>query len=164
MLKKLKFYRAKLDGNVTSVPMVVLFSQILGLSYMFPTIYISFLLVGFIVNIIMVKIPPISRKPDQYLQPGVIGDSDEMGTAGNGFLKSAVLAAIKHNERKKTNLNLFSGLKLTGNIWFTLEPIILVLGAAVMVIAIPVFGWLTRLRLFLMPWVYQKLLPQHLLW
>lgn len=136
--------------TVTSIPMVVVFSKILGIPQMFTTVYASFIVVGFLTNFIMVRIPPLSRKPEHYLVPHSGSYENENSQAG--ILTRAVLAAVSRNETPPGKWKWFSGLKLTGNIWFTLEPLILVLGTIAMIIAeyTPAVDWLAYPFIFIL--------------
>jgi len=131
--------------SVISVPQVALFAEVVGLPNMFLQAYISFILCILIVNIIMVRIPPISRKADSYLFTGEARQELYWSEPKQSHFKLAFdLAVTKANTVSET-LPFVSGMKTVGEIWFTLIPQVLVLGTGAMLLVdyTPVTQWLS---------------------
>ncbi|MFD4820752.1 YjiH family protein [Peribacillus butanolivorans] len=130
--------------SVVSVPIVAILAGFLDLQHLFPLLYGSLIFTAVIVNIIVFRIPPISRKPDEYMDGAPKRTIDEKASENIGVFKWALLSGIKRAEEKKNNL-IKGGFKITADIWFTLEPIVLVLGTVVTIISVytSFFKWIS---------------------
>ena len=100
----------------------------------FPTIYITSIVVGFIINAIMIRIPPISLKDNEYFEDAPERDVDETIPDNYSPLKYSLMTAVDRANEKKPNL-IKSGLEVTGDVWFTLEPVVLFIGTIATIIA-----------------------------
>ncbi len=112
---------------IPSIAIVFLLTSFLHMSSYFPTIYVTVIGVALIVNIILARIPPIAKMNATYAPDAPHRDMSEITPAGQSKLGHALKSASDRGGEKKENL-VFSGLKITGDIWFTLEPIVLFIG------------------------------------
>ena len=132
--------------SVVSFPIVILFTEFLGIRDLFFTLYLCVIIVGVITNIITVRIPPISRKPNTYWDKAPKqGLEENVVDKQTGPFKRAVRSATRRASKKREEMFLVSGLKVVGDVWFSLMPIVLALGVVVTVIAeyTPVFQWIS---------------------
>ena len=120
--------------SITSVAIVSLLSSFLDMTSYFLLIYITTIFVGFIINAIMARIPPISLKPDTYLQGAPKRDLDERVPQTHSSFSYAIENAVNRANEKKPDL-LINSFKVIGDIWFTLEPIVLFIGVIATIIA-----------------------------
>ncbi|MDD2586775.1 MAG: nucleoside recognition domain-containing protein [Syntrophomonadaceae bacterium] len=129
--------------SVISVPQVALFTEIMGLSNMFLQVYIIFILSILLINFIMVRIPPISTKPDAFVvdrQESVTWSDNEVG-----YFKKALNCAVTKANSEIGMGPFVEGIKMIGDIWFTLIPQVIVLGVAgiLLVDYTPLTQWLS---------------------
>ena len=128
---------------VASVAIVYLLSSFLKLANYFPLIYITVIGVGVLINIIICRIPPLSRFSETFYENAPKRNVSEEIPAGHSRLSYALYSATARASEEKENL-IKSGLKITGDIWFTLEPIVLAIGTVgtILVEYTPIIGYL----------------------
>ena len=141
---------------IPSIAIVFLLTSFLHMSPYFPTIYVTVIGVALAVNIILARIPPIARMNAAYAPGAPRRDMSEITPEGRSKFGHALKTAADRGGEKKENL-IFSGLKITGDIWFTLEPIVLFIGTIgtivveytpiVKYLALPLEGLLSMLGL-----------------
>lgn len=141
---------------VPSIAIVFLLTSFLNMSPYFPIIYVTVISVALLVNIILARIPPIARMGAEYAPEAPARDMSETTPEGYSKMGYALKSASERGGEKKENL-IFSGLKITGDIWFTLEPIVLFIGTVgtiiveytdiVKYLALPLEGLLSLLNL-----------------
>jgi len=112
---------------VASVAIVYLLSSFLDLANYFPLVYLTVIGVGVTINVIICRIPPLARFPETFDEEAPKRDVSEIIPAGQTRLGYALQSAVDRAGEEKENL-VKSGLKITGDIWFTLEPIVLAIG------------------------------------
>lgn len=139
--------------SVVAFPIVVLFTEFLGIQPLFFKLYISVIIVGLITNVIMVRIPPISWKPNTYWDKAPRqGVAESSGNETEGLLSRAYRAALDRVSQKRDEPFIVSGLKIVGDVWFTLMPIVMTLGVFVTILAeyTPFFQWISFPFIFLL--------------
>jgi nucleoside recognition membrane protein YjiH len=132
--------------SVVSFPIVILFTEFLGIRDLFFTLYLCVIIVGVITNMITVRIPPISRKPDTYWDKAPQhGLEENIEDQQAGPFSRAIRSAVGRASKKRDEMFLVSGVKVVGDVWFSLMPIVLALGVLVTVIAeyTPIFQWIS---------------------
>ena len=112
---------------IPSIAIVFLLTSFLHMSPYFPTIYLTVIGVALTINIILARIPPIAGFSANYAPDAPHRDMSELTPAGQSKLGYALKTAAERGGEKKENI-VKSGLKITGDIWFTLEPIVLFIG------------------------------------
>lgn len=130
--------------SIASIAIVSLLCGFLDMTGYFPLIYICCIVVGLVMNMIMIRIPPIRLMSSSYYSGAPSRDHEEKRPEGTSLLGYAVNAAMDRADVRKGNL-LTGGLKVTGDIWFTLEPMVLVIGTAATILAeyTPVLNYLS---------------------
>lgn len=130
--------------SAVAIPFVIVINSTLGLEdYFFEFFYIS-LLTGFIAAIIMVRIPPLSRKKDIYMvdEPSCHINKPE-GMSRLRFAKG--MAFDRAAESKFSIKNIFvTGGNLIVIVGITTMPIVLFLGTVCLALQeyTPIFEWL----------------------
>jgi len=119
--------------SIASIAIVSLLCSILDMTPYFPLIYICCVVIGLLMNVIMIRIPPISRKSNEYLPSALRQDISEKTPEKRSNIGYALESAMKRAGAPKGNL-LLSGLKVTGDVWFTLEPVVLAVGTVATII------------------------------
>ena len=112
---------------IASVAIVYLLSSFLGLANYFPLIYLTVIGVGVTINFIICRIPPLSLFPESFDEEAPRRNVSEDIPAGERRVAYALQSAVTRASEEKENI-VKSGLKITGDIWFTLEPIVLAIG------------------------------------
>lgn len=118
---------------IPSIAIVALLTSFLDLSSMFLTIYITCIAVGLIMQAVLCRIPPISRKKEEYCPDAQAKDVSERAPEGYNIFSYAVKCAAERAAEPHENL-LAKGLKTTFDVWFTLEPVVLGLGTVATII------------------------------
>ncbi len=130
--------------SVVSVAFAVIVINFVELGAYFLHFYGAVLVSGMAAAIIMPRIPPLSRKPDDYYVPRP--DLNESAPEGQsaiswGLDRAKERAADMPPVRTMARQSLFT----TFDIWFALAPIVMVIGTVALVVAnyTPVFAWLS---------------------
>ena len=118
---------------IPSIAIVSLLCSFLDLSSLFPQIYLTAIVVGLVAQFILVRIPPISRKPNEYCPTAEKRDISERPPEGYSTFSYAVKCATERAAQPHGNL-LVNGLKVALDVWFTLLPIVLGLGTVATII------------------------------
>ncbi|MCD8098249.1 MAG: YjiH family protein [Lachnospiraceae bacterium] len=144
------FYSAREAAIITTtfsacaIPFVIVINATLGLEdYFFEFFYIN-LITGFLVAIVMVRIPPLSWKKDTYLvdEPSAhVEKPKELS-----YLKFAACMALDRAETSRFSVKnlIVTGARMIVVVGITTMPIVLVLGTACLALQAytPVFTWL----------------------
>ncbi len=130
--------------SAVAIPFIIVINTTLGLEdYFFQFFYINFI-TGFLAAIIMVRIPPLSRKKDTYLmeEPSIHRSKPE----ALSFFGYARRMALERAEQSKFSIgDLFaSGGNMIVVVGITTMPIVLFLGTVCLALQeyTPVFDWL----------------------
>jgi nucleoside recognition membrane protein YjiH len=135
--------------SVVSITFSLVVIEEVGLSHMFLPFYGTVIFAGIVTALIMPRIPPLSRKPDTYVN-GMDKQLDEtipadyqnqsFGTAKFGFDLASKRAA------KNSSITAFfsQGGKTVLDMWLAVAPVVMAFGTAATIIAefTPVFAWL----------------------
>ncbi|MGL5151881.1 MAG: YjiH family protein [Clostridium sp.] len=122
---------------------LVIISQV-GLSHMFVPFYIVVSLAGIVAAIIMPRIPPLSRKPDTYIN-GEKSTGDAIIPEGyNAFtfgLENAVNRASSNTGIKEFVVD---GIKNVLDMWIGVLPVVMAMGTLALIVAeyTPIFQYL----------------------
>lgn len=144
------FYSAREAAIITTtfsavaIPFVIVINSTLGLEdYFFEFFYINFI-TGFIAAILMVRIPPLSRKKDTYLveEPSIHVEKPK----DMGYFKFAARMALSRADESKFSVKsiVVTGVNMIVVVGITTMPIVLFLGAGCLALQeyTPVFEWL----------------------
>lgn len=114
---------------IPSIAIVALLASFLDMSNMFPAIYISCIVVGLLIQMLLCRIPPINLKKEEYCTNVSPKDISEKPPEGYNILSYALKCAVERAERPHENM-IIKALRTTFDVWFTLEPVVLAIGTA----------------------------------
>lgn len=113
---------------------LIIISQV-GLSHLFVPFYITISLAGIIAAIIVPRIPPLSLKPDQYIDGTEKKDIENIPEGYTAFsfgLKNAVTRAENSNNLKEF---IIEGCKNVLDMWIGVLPTVMAMGTIALIIA-----------------------------
>ena len=113
---------------------LVIISQV-GLSHLFVPFYLTVTLAGIIAAIIVPRIPPLSRKPDTYIDGSKKKDNEVIPSGYNSFT-FGLENAMKRAE-KNTDISGFfiEGIKNVMDMWIGVLPTVMAMGTIALIIA-----------------------------
>lgn len=130
--------------SVVSVPFCVLVATTVGLAHRFIPFYLTVVFVGLVTAVILPRIPPLSRIPDDYSEAGK--QLEENLHPPEGLLKSGLDAAMKKcGSAPGLRQLLQTAIHNLFDIWFGLMPALVAIGTLGLIVAekTPVFTWLS---------------------
>lgn len=131
--------------SAVSITFALVVAKQVDLANKFVPFYLAVTFAGVIAAIIVPRIPPLSRKPDEFLveQKGNMEDVPEGFTPVSWGLDLAINRA-----KESSNISGFiiNGLKSALDMWFGVMPVIMAFGTIAVIIAefTPVFVWLGK--------------------
>lgn len=144
------FYTKKEAGyimtnfSLVSIPFCLLIANTVGVSHVFPAMYLCICVVGVILAVIIRRIPPISKLPDTYQEKTGKKINEEVPENVN-MMEYAVEISCKRASEFTLNGILSSGMEVVMGMFFDLIPIVIAWGTVALVIATytPVFNWIS---------------------
>lgn len=130
--------------STVSITFTLVIVEYVGLSHMFFQAYGAILLAGFVAAIIMPRIPPLSRKPDTYIN-GKKDQVDESIPSGYTAFSWGLKMAKDRVENNPGMGQFFkSGIQNVLDLWLGVVPTVMTVGTIGVIIAeyTPVFTWL----------------------
>lgn len=131
--------------SVVSITFSLVVLAQVGLSDKFLPFYLTITISGIIAAIIIPRIPPLSRKKDEYISDSLKKEESPVPTEVSTF-KWSLLQAVNKAENSKDIFSIFSsGLKNVIDLWIGVTPIIMAFGTIALIIAnyTPLFQWLS---------------------
>ncbi|MCZ6831239.1 MAG: YjiH family protein [Gammaproteobacteria bacterium] len=131
--------------SITSLPFCLFTTEFIGLGHMFITVYGCVFVLGVIAAIIVPRLPPLSRIPDDYF-PGVGKQVHESTPEGQTLLQHAVQEATQRAATGPGPRRLVqSAIGNVLDIWFGLLPAVVAVAMAGMAIAefTPIMRWIS---------------------
>lgn len=122
---------------------LVVISQV-NLQHLFAPYYLTILLAGVTAAIIVPRIPPLSRKTNNYYG-GIKKDDTEKIPQGYTSFSWGVKKATERASKNDDFLNFFnSGFKNVLDMWLGVTPVVMAMGTLALIVATytPVFAWL----------------------
>lgn len=122
---------------------LVIISQV-GLSRMFLPFYLTVLLAGLVAAIIMPRIPPLSKKPDEYYVENA-GRQKEVIPEGYTPFSWGFAQATERAEKSEGLKQFFiDGGRNVLDMWMGVTPVVMAMGTLALIIAAytPIFQWL----------------------
>lgn len=130
--------------SVVSITFSLVIINQVGLPKMFLPFYLTVLLAGVVAAIVSPRIPPLSRKPDTYINGSSDNDQEVIPKGYTPFTWGLSLAVAK--AKTNTNVSRFfrEGAKNVLDMWMGVAPIVMALGTAALIVAefTPIFKWL----------------------
>ncbi len=131
--------------SAVSITFAMIVLQQVGLMSYFGIYYVLVFLVGIVCAVIVPRIPPLSRKKDQYYVEGV-HISEEVPAGYTAVSYGLKLALDKAEQFQGTAAFLKKGFKYTVSMWIGVLPVIMAIGTVAMVLAnhTPIFDYLGK--------------------
>lgn len=132
--------------SLVSLPFAVFISEFLELTKSFLAFYGAISIASFIAALVLPRIYPLNKKSDEFLS-GVDVQINEVVPEGRGVHEWAIECGISRAEQAPNIKGLIlSGLKTVVDIYFSLMPIVLLLGTVSLVIAeyTPIFNIISK--------------------
>lgn len=144
------FYTKKEAGyimtnfSLVSIPFCLLIANTVGISHVFPAMYLCVCVVGIILAVIIRRLPPISTMPDTY-QENAGKQINEVVPEDVNMMEYAVEISCKRASELTLKNIVASGMEVVVGMFFDLIPIVVAWGTVALVIATytPVFNWLS---------------------
>ena len=141
------FYTKKEAGyimtnfSLVSIPFCLLIANTVGISHVFPAMYLCVCVVGVLLAVIIRRLPPISTMPDTYQEKAGKMINEEVPEDVN-MMEYAVEISCKRASNLTVKNILASGLEVVVGMFFDLIPIVVAWGTVALVIATytPVFN------------------------
>lgn len=129
---------------IPSLAVIALLTTIIGMSKYTVTVFIVAIGIGLVMQIILCRIPPVSKKKDVYCPMAEVKDVSEKAPEGYTLISYATESAVKRAEEFHGNI-ILNGLKTTFEVWYTLEPVVLVIGTIATIICTytPIFQYIS---------------------
>lgn len=130
--------------SIVSITFSLVIISEMNLSHMFLPFYLTILIAGFIAAIIMPRIPPLSRKPDTYIDESQ-DHIDESIPKGYNALTYGYEQALERGKKETSFKNFFKeGIQNILDMWMGVAPVVMTFGIIALIIAenTPVFQWL----------------------
>lgn len=130
--------------SLVSVPFCLLVANTMGLDSLFPVFYLCICLIGIILAVVIVRIPPIRTIPDTYREE-VGKQVGEDRPAEKGLFRFALESSCKRASQFHVDTVLSSGLEVMMGTLFDLIPIVASWGVIALAIATytPFFDWIS---------------------
>ena len=130
--------------SIVSVAFSLLVIQMIGLGDMFIQFYLTTVATGLVLALVMPRIPPLSRKRDDYLVERP--DKSSEAVVADSRLRLALNNALARAEHGPNLRQFFSAsAQNVMDIWFGLLPAVMAIGTVALVVAehTPLFDWLS---------------------
>lgn len=113
---------------------LVIISQV-GLAHLFIPFYLTVTASGIIAAIIIPRIPPLSRKPDTYINGETSKDSEVVPEGYTSFTFGLENAMKRASSTGGIGAFLYEGLKNVLDMWIGVLPIVMAMGTLALIIA-----------------------------
>ncbi|GIQ68746.1 membrane protein [Xylanibacillus composti] len=142
--------------SVVSLTFSIVVLAELGLEHLLMPYYLTIVITGFVLALVMPRIPPLSRKPDTYISEAA--GSRESGTPENtSAWRWGWSLAVRKAQDPDNRLTSFakSGMSNVLDMWLGVLPIVMTLGTISLILAeyTPLFRWLGAPFVPLLEWM-----------
>lgn len=130
--------------SIVSITFSLVVLEYVNLEHMFLQFYGTITFAGFIAALIMPRIPPLSRKPDTYIdgQEGQLNESIPEGYTAPSW--GLIMAKVQADTNANLGPFFKSGIKNVLDMWLGVVPVVMAVGTTGVIIAefTPLFQWL----------------------
>lgn len=141
--------------SIVSIAFALLVSSFIGIDHLFVEFYFTVVIAGLIAAVIVPRLPPLSRKSNDYYAPVGCQIAEE-NTRGVGLLRYSLEVAAARAEtapgpRKLMRIVLFN----VADIFLGLIPLVFAIGTIALVLAefTPIFTWLSYPMVPVLEWM-----------
>lgn len=130
--------------SVVSVTFCLVVASELGMDNYFIPFYLTVIFTGIICALILPRIPPLSNKPDTYINDQPRNEDDEKIPAGYTPVSYGFEKAVLKAKGNKLSEVFTDGFKNVLEMWIGVAPIVMAMGTIALIIAekTPVFDWI----------------------
>ena len=132
--------------SLVSIPFCLLIADSLGIANLFPPFYLCICVVGVILAVILVRIPPISRIPNTYREKTGKQIDEEIPDETKPLAHALEMSCARAESFNAKAVGT-SGLEVVVGMLFDLIPIVVAWGTIALIIATytPLFQWISYL-------------------
>ncbi|QUH27183.1 YjiH family protein [Serpentinicella alkaliphila] len=122
---------------------LVVISQV-NLAHLFVPYYLTIIIAGIVAGIIIPRIPPLSKKPNNYYENTSNNINETIPKGFTSFQWGLNQAIEKASEGMSLKQFMKGGMKNVFEMWFGVMPVVMALGTIALIIAefTPLFTWL----------------------
>ncbi len=122
--------------SAVSITFSLVIISSVGLSNLFVPFYLTVTFIGVVTAIILPRIPPLSRKPDNYYKNNK-QDLDNIVPEGFNTFTWAFNRAVNKAENNPLNIKIFlkNGIKNVLDMWLGVIPMVMAIGTAALILA-----------------------------
>lgn len=130
--------------SLVSIPFCLMIANTVNVSHLFPSFYLCICLVGIILAVIGIRIPPISTIPDTYQEKTGKQINEDL-PENTKLLPYALEMSCQRAEKFTLSKILSSGMEVVVGMFFDLVPVVMAWGMVALMIATytPVFQWIS---------------------
>lgn len=130
--------------SLVSIPFCLMIANTVNVSHLFPSFYLCICMVGIILAVIGIRIPPISTIPDTYQEKTGKQINEDL-PENTKLLPYALEMSCQRAEKFTLNKILSSGMEVVVGMFFDLVPVVMAWGMVALMIATytPVFQWIS---------------------
>lgn len=130
--------------SLVSIPFCLMIANTVNVSHLFPSFYLCICLVGIILAVIGIRIPPISTIPDTYQEKTGKQINEDL-PENTKLLPYALELSCRRAEKFTLSKILSSGMEVVVGMFFDLVPVVMAWGMVALMIATytPVFQWIS---------------------
>ncbi len=130
--------------SLVSIPFCLMIANTVNVSHLFPSFYLCICLVGIILAVIGIRIPPISTIPDTYQEKTGKQINEDL-PENTKLLPYALELSCQRAEKFTLRKILSSGMEVVVGMFFDLVPVVMAWGMVALMIATytPVFQWIS---------------------
>lgn len=130
--------------SIVSITFSLVIISEMNLSHMFLPFYLTVIIAGFVAAIIMPRIPPLSRKPDTYIDSSITEINEAIPEGYNTFTYGYEQALKRAEQETSLKTFLTEGIQNVFDMWMGVAPVVMAFGLVALIIAenTPVFQWL----------------------
>lgn len=130
--------------SLVSIPFCLMIANTVSVSNMFPAFYLCICLVGVILAVIGIRIPPISTIPDTYQEKAGKQLNEDL-PSDTRLLPYALELSCKRAEEFTAGKVISSDMEVVVGMFFDLVPVVMAWGMVALIIATytPVFQWIS---------------------
>ena len=142
--------------SVASIAFSLLIAGFISLDHMFVQMYFTVVVAGLIAAVIMPRIPPLSRKPDDYYAPVGKRLDEPDRPAGMTVFGQSLAAAVGRARIAPGPQALGRDVALSiADIFFGLLPLVMAIGTAALAVAehTPIFTWISYPMVPVLEWL-----------
>lgn len=140
--------------SVVSITFSIVILEEMELTSYFVPYYLTILLAGFVAAVIMPRIPPLSRKKDEYVRDDILPLTTTPPKGMNSFHWGIIQASERAKETKFSTV-FRGGFKNVLDMWIGVIPVVMALGTVAVVVAetTPLFSYLGTPFVPLLEWM-----------